>query len=213
MFLLFFTLCIAKNSNGWWYIKNGKVDFSAGDYSFAANTSQIIDVKTSGSTGTLTLYNKSGSYFTKVMSMSCYVGRNGITSDKIAGDGKTPSGVYTLGQAFGNASDPGSTRSYLKVNSNHYWVADSTCQYYNQLVDASKTGIVWNDAEHLIDYPKAYKYAIAINYNTSCTPYKGSAIFLRCSLGKATSGCVSVSEANMKKILQSLADDTRIYIH
>ncbi len=204
---------IAENSNGWWYIKSGRVDFSAGDYSFAANTSQIIDVQASGSTGTLTLYNKNGNHFDKVLSTSCYVGRNGITSNKSEGDGKTPSGVYTLGQAFGVASDPGSTRSYLKVNSNYYWVDDSTSRYYNQLVDVSKVSKDWSSAEHLIDYTSAYKYAIAVDYNTDHTPYKGSAIFLHCSTGGSTSGCVAVSESYMVQILQSLKSDTRIYIH
>ncbi|MCC8141432.1 MAG: L,D-transpeptidase family protein, partial [Lachnospiraceae bacterium] len=204
---------IAENSNGWWHIKNGRLDSAAGDYSFAANTSQIIDVQASGSTGTLTLYNKNSSHFDKALSASCYVGRNGVTSSKTEGDGKTPSGVYTLGQAFGVASDPGSTRSYLKLNSNYYWVDDSTSKYYNQLVDVSKTGYAWNSAEHLIDNTTAYKYAIAINYNTACTPYKGSAIFLHCSTGSSTSGCVAISESNMVKVLKSLKSDTRIYIH
>ncbi len=204
---------IAQNSNGWWYISSGKVDFSAGDYSFAANTSQIIDVRASGTRGTLTLYDKNGGSFTQKLSTSCYLGRNGITSNKSEGDGKTPSGVYTLGQAFGVASDPGSTRSYLKLTSNYYWVDDSTSKYYNQLVDISKVTKDWSSAEHLIDYTSAYKYAIAINYNTACTPYKGSAIFLHCSTGSTTSGCVAVSESNMIKILQSLKSDTRIYIH
>ncbi len=204
---------IAKNKNGWWYVKNGKVDFSAGDYSFAANTSQILDVRASGNTGTLTMYNKNGNSFTKVSSASCYVGRNGVTSNKIQGDYKTPAGVYTLSHAFGVASDPGSTRDYLKVNQYHYWVGDSSCKYYNQLVDSRETGIVWNEAEHLIDYPKAYKYAIAIDYNTSQIPNKGSAIFLHCSTGGPTAGCVSVSESYMVTILKSLKSDTRIYIH
>ncbi len=204
---------IAKNNYGWWYVKNGKVDFSAGDYSFAANTSQILDVQATGNTGTLTMYNKNGNSFTKVSSANCYVGKNGVTSNKIQGDYKTPAGVYTLGQAFGVASDPGSTRSYLKVNQYHYWVGDSSSKYYNQLVDSRETGIVWNDAEHLIDYPVAYKYAIAIDYNTSQIPNKGSAIFLHCSTGGSTAGCVSVSESYMVTILKSLKSDTRIYIH
>ncbi len=204
---------IAKNKYGWWYVTGGKVNLSAGNYSFAANTSQIIDVRTKGRTGTLTLYNKSGSHFNRQLSTSCYVGRNGITSNKKEGDGKTPAGVYTLGQAFGVTPASGSKRSYLTVNSNYYWVDDSSSKYYNQLVNASKTGIAWSSAEHLVDYSRAYKYAIAINYNTDCVPGKGSAIFLHCSTGSATAGCVAVSESNMLTILQSLAGDTRIYIH
>ncbi|WP_288952187.1 hypothetical protein [uncultured Catenibacterium sp.] len=55
---------------------------------------------------------------------------------------------------------------------------DSNSSYYNKLVDASQAGIQWSSAEHLVDYQEAYRYAIAINYNTSCTPGAGSGIFL-----------------------------------
>ena len=169
---------------------------------------------TSGSYGTLTLYNKDDDEWTEVFSTSCRVGKNGIISSKKEGDKKTPAGYFTLGQAFGVSSDPGCTRSYLKVTKNHYWVDDSGSEYYNQLVDSSETGgVTWSSAEHLIDYKTAYKYAIAINYNTECTPGAGSAIFLHCSTGNATAGCVSVSETYMVKLLKALRSDTIIYIH
>ncbi|MCD8332918.1 MAG: L,D-transpeptidase family protein [Clostridiales bacterium] len=182
-------------------------------YPFAESTTQVIDVVSSGSTGTLTLYNKDNGVWTAVLSTSCYVGYNGISSSKVEGDKKTPAGYFTLGQAFGVSANPGSTRSYLQVNANHYWVDDSNSPYYNQLVDSSVTGIQWSSADHLIDSPTAYKYAIAINYNTACTPGAGSAIFLHCQIGKPTVGCVSVGESYMIQILQSLRGDTIIYIH
>lgn len=84
------------------------------------------------------------------------------------------------------ADNPGSSRGYLKVNNNHYWVDDSSSIYYNKLVDIFQTGKRWNSAEHLAKYPKAYKYAIAITYNTECIPGRGSAIFLHCDTGNAT---------------------------
>ena len=183
------------------------------NYSIASQTTQIIDVQISGNAGILSLHDKNNGIWTQVLSTSCRVGRNGITSNKREGDGKTPSGVYSLGKAFGVASNPGCTRSYLKVNSNHYWVDDSNSQYYNKLVDASQTGIQWSSAEHLADYSTAYKYAIAINYNTSCVSGKGSAIFLHCSTGGATAGCISVSQSTMIQILCNLRSDTLIYIH
>ena len=85
--------------------------------------------------------------------------------------------------------------------------------YYNKLVDARQTGIQWSSAEHLIGYPTAYRYAIAVNYNTACTPGAGSAIFLHCSTGGSTAGCISVSQSNMIRILQSLQGDTLIGIY
>lgn len=83
------------------------------------------------------------------------MGKNGITSNKREGDGKTPTGIYSFGQAFGVAGNPGTSRGWLQVNNNHYWVDDVNSPYYNKLVDASQTGIQWSSAEHLIDprYP------------------------------------------------------------
>lgn len=81
------------------------------------------------------------------------------------------------------------------------------------LVDASQTGIQWSSAEYLISYPTAYRYAIALNYNTACTPGAGSAIFLHCSTGGATAGCISVSLSDMICILKMLQDDTLIGIY
>lgn len=70
----------------------------------------------------------------------------------------------------------------------------------------------WNSAEHLLDYPTAYAYAASVNYNTECVPGKGSTIFLHCSTGRPTAGCISVSESAMVKILKSLNEDTLICI-
>ena len=74
---------------------------------------------------------------------------------------------------------------------------------YNQWVESSN--IAWNSAEHLIDYPQAYKYAVVINYNMSpVVSGKGSAIFLHCMTGSYTAGCVAIPESSMKHIIKQL---------
>ena len=188
--------------------------------SFVANmsisrqtTQAITVVGNGGSYATLTLHTKRNGIWTETLSCSARVGKNGITNNKREGDGKTPTGIYSFGQAFGVAGNPGTSRGWLQVNNNHYWVDDVNSPYYNKLVDASQTGIQWSSAEHLIGYPTAYKYAIAVNYNTACTPGAGSAIFLHCSTGGSTAGCISVSQSNMIRILQSLQGDTLIGIY
>ena len=188
--------------------------------SFVANmsisrqtTQAITVVGNGGSYATLTLHTKRNGIWTETLSCSARVGKNGITSNKREGDGKTPTGIYSFGQAFGVAGNPGTSRGWLQVNNNHYWVDDVNSPYYNKLVDASQTGIQWSSAEHLIGYPTAYRYAIAVNYNTACTPGAGSAIFLHCSTGGSTAGCISVSQSNMIRILQSLQGDTLIGIY
>ena len=179
----------------------------------AKDTSQLILVSANGSNyATVSMHTKgSDGYWADNYSVTGRVGKNGIgkTSE---GDKKTPTGVYTFGQAFGVADNPGSSRGYLKVNNNHYWVDDSSSIYYNKLVDISQTGKRWNSAEHLAKYPKAYKYAIAVNYNTECIPGKGSAIFLHCDTGNATAGCISIPESTMIYTLQNLHSDTKIVI-
>ncbi len=188
--------------------------------SFVANmsisnqtTQAITVVGSGGSYAILTLHTKQNGIWTEILSCNARVGKNGITSNKREGDTKTPTGIYSFGQAFGVASNPGISRNWLTVNNNHYWVDDSNSQYYNKLVDANQTGIQWSSAEHLASYGTAYKYAIAVNYNTACTPGAGSAIFLHCSSGGPTAGCISISESNMIKILQNLQNDALIGIY
>lgn len=182
--------------------------------SISKHTTQAITVVgNGGSYATLTVHTKHNGVWTETLSCSARVGRNGITGNKREGDGKTPRGIYSFGQAFGVAGNPGTSRRWLQVNNNHYWVDDVHSAYYNKLVDASQTGIQWSSAEHLISYPTAYRYAIALNYNTACTPGAGSAIFLHCSTGGATAGCISVSQSDMIRILKMLQVDALIGIY
>lgn len=182
--------------------------------SISKHTTQAITVVgNGGSYATLTVHTKHNGVWTETLSCSARVGRNGITGNKREGDGKTPRGIYSFGQAFGVAGNPGTSRRWLQVNNNHYWVDDVNSSYYNKLVDASQTGIQWSSAEHLISYPTAYRYAIALNYNTACTPGAGSAIFLHCSTGRATNCCISVSQGDMIRILKMLQVDALIGIY
>lgn len=182
--------------------------------SISKHTTQAITVVgNGGSSATLTVHTKHNGVWTETLSCAARVGSRGITGSKREGDKKTPRGVYSFGQAFGIAGNPGISRNYLQVNNNYYWVDDSNSSYYNKLVDASQTGIQWNSAEHLIDFQEAYRYAIAINYNTACTPGAGSGIFLHCSTGRATNGCISVSQGDMIRILKMLQGDALIGIY
>ena len=56
------------------------------------------------------------------------------------------------------------------------------------------------------------KYALAVNYNSSCTPGAGSAIFFHCSRGSSTAGCIAISESNMIQLMQNLRGDCIIVI-
>jgi L,D-peptidoglycan transpeptidase YkuD (ErfK/YbiS/YcfS/YnhG family) len=129
-----------------------------------------------------------------------FVGRNGITAEKSERDGCTPAGQFRLGGAFGVCPNPGTKMAWRAVTPDSRWVDDPESTLYNTWVEApDDTG--WSSAEHLIDFPLEYAYAVIVGYNTDpVIPGKGSAIFLHCGT-QPTSGCIAVAEADLLRIL------------
>ena len=137
------------------------------------------------------------------LSTNGVVGKNGVSDNSTEGDLCTPKGAFSLGFAFGTQPVNGIDYEYRLINNNCYWVDDPYSSLYNQWVETSN--ITWNSAEHLIDYPQAYKYAVVIYYNMSpVVSGKGSAIFLHCMTGSYTAGCVAIPEKDMLYILEHL---------
>lgn len=173
-------------------------------YSVPEKVSQLAVVRyKGGSRGRFQFYikNKQG-IWKKKFACTAWLGRRGI-GKKREGDQKTPTGLYSLDQAFGILRSPGTKMPYVKVNRQHYWCGDSGSGYYNRLIRKNETGHNCG-GEHLIDYKGVYDYAVSIGYNKKGKPGKGSAIFLHCSRGRATAGCVAIPKKYMKKVLKKL---------
>lgn len=177
----------------------------------AGETDKILTVVWQRSSlATATLFQKGDQdVWNEVFSTDCYIGKNGMTAEKQEGDAKTPTGAYTFGIAFGRQDDPGSVIAYHKLNENNFWVDDSNSKYYNQFVSADKVEKDWNSAEHLMAV-SCYDYALSINYNTDCTPGKGSAIFLHCLTAGSTGGCVALPDELVVQLLKTVDANTRI---
>jgi L,D-peptidoglycan transpeptidase YkuD (ErfK/YbiS/YcfS/YnhG family) len=134
------------------------------------------------------------------------LGKEGITSPekKVEGDNFTPSGIYTLGFAFGYAKTVATKLPYLNLTKNHFWIDDPSSKNYNKLVETKpKRGSyeVMRRNDHL------YKLGIVINYNTNpVLPGKGSAIFFHLlrKKGIPTAGCIAIDEINMITLLNWL---------
>lgn len=180
-------------------------------YKTNTKVKQLVFVKYKGnSRAKVELYQKQNGTWKKVLSCLGNVGKNGI-GKKREGDKKTPTGTFDLSVAFGIQKNLGAKLPYTKVKSYHYWCSDRA--YYNQLIDI-RTHPHPCRGEHLIKYKGYYDYSIFIGYNKAGTYQKGSAIFLHCQKrSEPTSGCVSVSKTNMKKILRRVSKGAKICIY
>lgn len=133
------------------------------------------------------------------------IGRKGMGKVK-EGDEKTPAGLYRMNTPFGtSAAQAGFPENYLQVDSRYYWNGDSESDRYNKLVNTDEyNAFNKSKSEHLSTYGGiAYNYCIDTGYNFDGTPYKGSALFLHCSAGKNTAGCIAIPEASMVEIMKA----------
>lgn len=179
----------------------------------AGTATQLIIISANGSTAQVTMHEKDSSgTWIEIMNTTGFVGKNSVGKASES-DTKTPSGDYSFGLAFGIKSNPGTAFNYIQVDDTYYWVDDPDSAYYNNFVTTnSVSSDNWNSAEHIIDYPDTYAYVLSINYNTDCIPGEGSAIFLHCSNGRPTLGCVAIPESDMIFVLNHIKPECRIII-
>lgn len=146
------------------------------------------------------------------------VGTNGIAQpdEKVEGDGKTPSGTFTIGTTFGwyAYNDP-VVQTFMMdyryivnakdVNGMYLdkFIDDPSNAYYNQWVSGVTDAASFEEMRI-----SAYKYGFVINYNTypSAVAGKGSAIFfhIQTSGSKSTAGCVAMEQSYVQAICQWL---------
>lgn len=179
-----------------------------GSTNAAKNSSQIVTVvSTGGSYGELVVWEKDrlGNWI-EVDRVAARLGQNGLksASEVYEMDKCTPTGIYTLTEAFGINSNPGSGVTYRQLDGTEYWVDDENSQYYNTMQFGDPNGR-WSSAEKLTDYPGYYNYSLVIDYNRwPVVPGKSSAIFIHCDMGIYTYGCVAIPQQNLVNLLKRL---------
>ncbi|MGE6378635.1 L,D-transpeptidase family protein [Peribacillus muralis] len=157
---------------------------------------------------TVTPYEKkSGEWRRALNKMKGVIGKNGFTTSKKEGDGKSPVGIYSFGTAFGSETKPGGLKlGYKKTNEYDYWIDDQTSQDYNKWKTyKGNPADKWKSFERMNH--ELYKYGAVIHYNTNpIVKGKGSAIFLHVWRGetKPTAGCVAMAEKNVLGLLKWL---------
>lgn len=168
---------------------------------------QLIHVQTPSSKsiqGKLVYYARKGPNWEAVGEIiPIVVGENGIAKPEIKkeGDGKTPSGLYRIGMAFGYHETAKTNLKYYKVSREDLWIDDVAFPDYNRMVKAPTRA---KSFEIMRRDDDAYKLGMVIEYNTNpIVAGKGSAIFMHLWSGptKPTAGCVAMSEENITLLL------------
>tara|TARA_B100000475_G_scaffold165452_1_gene126658 strand:+ start:247 stop:735 length:489 start_codon:yes stop_codon:yes gene_type:complete len=161
---------------------------------------------------TIILKNKETLIFDD-FSFKCCVGKKGITNNKIEGDKKTPSGLFSLGNVYyrkDRNSKPITRIKTISISKKMGWCDDADSKKYNKLI---KTSLKIRH-EKLFRKDYKYDYLIPINYNTkNIIAGKGSAIFIHLTKNYSpTAGCIGIKKKDMLILLRLINKKTKIKI-
>jgi len=183
---------------------------AAGSHGAAAGPRQLITVTAASyqaTYATLTAYRRTGHGWQRVFGpWAARIGRHGFapTGLKREGDGRTPSGSFSLLFIFGAGANPGFRLRYQRLHPYDYWDDDPASPRYNEWVDSRRASP--GAGPEPMDV-SAYYNGVVIGYNTARTPGLGSAIFLHLNIGIATSGCVTLPPGELLPLLRWLNPD------
>lgn len=169
----------------------------------AQNIEQLVLVDAYGIQADIYMFsNNDDVWKSERLNCSGFVAGSGVGNKQTENDNITPTGLYSLGDAFYTQEQPVTWLNTFKITENTYWINDPESAMYNQKVEG-KQNKDWNSAEHMIENDN-YKYGCVINYNTDpIEKGKGSAIFMCCG-DSATTGSVAFSESDMLAYLNVL---------
>jgi len=129
---------------------------------------------------------------------------------KAEGDGRSPAGVFRVGEAFGYADSNGTALPYRGLTASDYCVDVDSSPYYNQLVDEKKVGAkavagateaMRRDLHFHGDH--AYRIGFVIEHNPQGRKGAGSCIFAHLwkSPASPTAGCTAMTDEAMERLL------------
>ncbi|WP_030907417.1 L,D-transpeptidase family protein [Streptomyces sp. NRRL F-5126] len=170
--------------------------------------SQLITVEAAGTAATtarLTWWDERGGQWVKAGSAPARFGSHGLTEGTTRKQGTytTPTGLYDLPYAFGNAAPPAGTRyPYRRATARSWWCEDNASHAYNRWTEGLPADCAASESEHLADYPGQYARAMVVGFNYDHPVHgRGAGIFLHVNGKGSTAGCVSVPAASMASIL------------
>jgi L,D-peptidoglycan transpeptidase YkuD (ErfK/YbiS/YcfS/YnhG family) len=189
------------------------------------NSKQVVFVKTPSINsihGKTFLYERKNhrKNWKLVDSFTVTVGRSGLAKDarsnlvfddsmpvKHEGDGKSPAGIFKLGNIFSYHSITHLHMPFVQVDTNFYCVDDAASSYYNTLIVVDTAKHDYNSFEHMKRNDSLYEYGVWVLYNRApVTAGNGSCIFLHVwkNQDSSTSGCTAMSKENIVKLIHWL---------
>lgn len=154
---------------------------------------------------------RQGGGWTQVSTTTGRAGTGGFAAPgaKREGDGKSPTGSFTLSQAFG-LGDPGTRLPYRTLRaSGDCWGATPGASHYNDYY--SGTCRPADEDLSAIARRGPYHQAVVIDYNRPHpVPGHGSAIFLHVGGVTPTAGCVSIAEPRLRAVMRTLLPGDRM---
>jgi L,D-peptidoglycan transpeptidase YkuD (ErfK/YbiS/YcfS/YnhG family) len=133
-------------------------------------------------------------------------------------DGRSPAGVFDIGDAFGYAATAATALPYQAMQPSSYCVDVSGSPLYNRIVDARVVGdaAVAGATEPMrrdlhADGDQRYRLGFVIAHNTGAVPMAGSCIFAHIwkSPQSTTSGCTAMAATTMESVQAWLRPEAR----
>jgi L,D-peptidoglycan transpeptidase YkuD (ErfK/YbiS/YcfS/YnhG family) len=175
----------------------------------ASRVITVVATHTYSTTAQLQAWQKApgGGWLRHGSAVTAHVGSAGLSSHPSEYTSATPIGSFTLTQAFGRYSDPGTALPYLTTTPADWWISQAGPLYNTHQRCSSNCRFSQGAPnEHLYYELPYYGYAVVIDYNRS--PVRqgaGSAFFLHVSDGSATAGCVSIPQGTLVSIMRWLS--------
>lgn len=129
---------------------------------------------------------------------------------KKEGDGRSPAGVFRIGDAFGYSETARTNLRYDAMTADDYCIDVSDSPLYNRIVDKREVGAdaIEGSTEPMrrdihVNGDHRYRLGFVIEHNPERRAARGSCIFAHIwqAPGAATAGCTAMDEQAMKELL------------
>lgn len=135
---------------------------------------------------------------------------------KHEGDGRSPAGVFGIGDAFGYAEHADTALPYDAMQASHYCMDVSGSPLYNRIVDARSVGteaVAGSTEPMRLDLhatgDQRYRLGFVIEHNPQAKRDAGSCIFAHLwkKPTESTAGCTAMADPTMARLLAWLRPD------